>query len=271
MTLRKKNPIFSVVIPIFNAEKYIVDTVRSVLRQTFKDFEVILVDDFSTDNTPAICGLIAEQNKNVKYIRTARNYGCPGGPRNLGVRHADGEYVAFLDADDLWHENKLEAQLLVIEKYRSDFVSSEMQVFKQKHFYDCQKKMQSLERVTKIKYWDQALNYQTPTSSVVVKKSIMEANPFQEGLNFKAREDIDCWLRIHSLISSSYKIQAPLIGYRLSDQQISGNKFDMLSRTYYCYRHTAGLPFKLMGLLPVVLTVSHAFNSIFKRYTGRSV
>ncbi|MBU1863052.1 MAG: glycosyltransferase, partial [Candidatus Omnitrophica bacterium] len=94
----------------FNAEKYISETLDSVFSQTFKNFEVIVVDDGSTDNTGEVVKLY---NREVKYIY--KKNGGSATARNVGIKAARGEYVAFLDADDLWIENKLEEQLKVLE------------------------------------------------------------------------------------------------------------------------------------------------------------
>lgn len=261
----------SVVIPAFNCENHIEQTLASVALQTYKNLEIIIVDDCSTDSTFDVCLDYARRVSNCRVIQTQKNFGCPGGPRNLGVRESKGDFIAFLDSDDLWHERKLELQMKLLLDLEADFVSSEMQSFAANQGYDCNKSLEVTKRFKKISYWAQAFNYQTPTSSVVVRKSIMEANEFEEGLNFKAREDIDCWLRIHRVIGASHKVQVPLLGYRVSDHQISGNKFKMISRTYYCYRHSKGLRTRLFGILPLVLTISHSVNSVYKRYAGRSV
>lgn len=94
----------SVVIPVYNAEKYVADTIRSLLEQTYEEFEVLIVDDGSPDNSIDVCKSFSDSR--IKIIRQA-NRGLPGA-RNTGVRNATGDYISLLDADDLWLPDKLE-------------------------------------------------------------------------------------------------------------------------------------------------------------------
>lgn len=109
------SPLFSVVIPAFNREQTIEQTLRSVLRQNFEDYEIVVVDDGSTDETASV----AAEFGGVRLIRSS-NAG-PGGARNLGVESARGRYVAFLDSDDLWFPWTLDVTQKLIHKH--DFPS----------------------------------------------------------------------------------------------------------------------------------------------------
>lgn len=102
----------SIVIPAYNSLKYLPETIESVLKQTFNDFEVIVVNDGSTDNTKHWVAQIADPR--VKLINQ-ENQGLSGA-RNTGIAHASGEYIAFLDADDLWEPTKLEKQVLCLDE-----------------------------------------------------------------------------------------------------------------------------------------------------------
>jgi len=97
-------PRISCIVPVYNGEKYLVEALESIFRQTLAAFEVIVVDDGSTDSTPSV----ASRDPRVKYLRQA-NAG-PSAARNHGIRESRGELLAFLDADDLWHPEKLERQ-----------------------------------------------------------------------------------------------------------------------------------------------------------------
>jgi glycosyltransferase involved in cell wall biosynthesis len=100
--------LFSVVIPCYNAEIYITDTLNSVLRQTYSHFEVLVVDDCSTDRTRERVAEFTERDSRVRLISCSQRSGGPATPRNLGVRASKGDYVAFIDADDLWTDRKLQ-------------------------------------------------------------------------------------------------------------------------------------------------------------------
>src|SRR5262249_9010139 len=97
----------------YNSAKYLRDAVDSVLKQTFRDFEVVVVDDGSTDDTEAV---IRSYGERVQYIRQ-QNSGVAAA-RNRGIQESRGRYVAFLDADDTWHQNKLQAQVTALLRNR---------------------------------------------------------------------------------------------------------------------------------------------------------
>ena len=107
-------PLISVIVPVHNAAGYLHRALRSVLRQTLTDFELILVDDCSTDESTKILEYYRERDERVRLFSTATN-GGPGVARNVGLRNAKGRYIAFLDADDFWIKDKLEQQVRCFE------------------------------------------------------------------------------------------------------------------------------------------------------------
>jgi glycosyltransferase involved in cell wall biosynthesis len=98
--------LISCIVPVYNGEKYLAEAIESVLKQDYESTEIIVVDDGSTDRTGAVA---ARYSKRLRYLRQT-NAG-PGAARNLGIDAAAGEFVAFLDADDLWHAEKLTRQM----------------------------------------------------------------------------------------------------------------------------------------------------------------
>jgi len=99
-------PYFSVILPTYNRVDKLRLTLQSLKKQTFKDFEVIICDDGSTDNTRELAGDFSK-SLNMKYVNNG-HWGGPARPRNEGIKIAKGEYIAFLDSDDIWYPNKLE-------------------------------------------------------------------------------------------------------------------------------------------------------------------
>ncbi|MBR0262196.1 MAG: glycosyltransferase family 2 protein [Selenomonadaceae bacterium] len=120
-------PKISVIIPLYNAEKYIGDCLESLLVQTFQDFEVIVVDDCSTDNSVAIVQSYAEKfGGRLKIARTKKNSGGGGYvPRNLGLNLSRGEYVIFMDSDDAVTPDALEKLYTTAKKFDADVVGCE--------------------------------------------------------------------------------------------------------------------------------------------------
>jgi teichuronic acid biosynthesis glycosyltransferase TuaG len=258
-----KKPIISVVIPVYNAEKYIAAAIESVLGQSYEDFELLVVNDCSTDGTRTVVESFAFHDKRVCLINLPTNKGGPAGPRNIGVLRARGRWIAFLDADDIWHPCKLQRQFDLLEKTGARFCSTQMVDFvdtNQLSLSDA-----SLDEYEWVSFLSQLIKFRTPTSSVVVEKSLIERYPFNESMSYKAREDLDCWLHCHEEIARSVKITRPMMGYRIIPGQISGRKWTMFKRHLYVlwrYRFTSGRSLHAGALL---FTISHFGLAIYYR------
>jgi glycosyltransferase involved in cell wall biosynthesis len=197
------NPSVSVIIPAYNAEKYIEESIESVFAQSYQDFEIIVIDDGSTDRTPEVLDRFGEK---LRVVR-GRNRG-PSGARNIGISVSRGKYVAFLDSDDLWTPDKLAVQVAFLERHsdigmvfadmlkfnaRGVIVNSYLKnVHKIRDCYDMLLKSQSgLDNATELLLQCNLI----PTGSVLVRKDCLErAGLFDE--NLKTVEDLDLWLRL---------------------------------------------------------------------------
>ena len=126
---KEKNPAISVIIPMYNTEQYIEECLQSLLNQTLKNFEVIVVDDCSTDNSLAVAETFIpafeSKNKKLLTITLTQNSGCPGIPRNFGMTIAKGKYVYFLDSDDFLDQTVLEDFYKVAEEFNADIVHAQ--------------------------------------------------------------------------------------------------------------------------------------------------
>lgn len=108
---------FSIVMPCYNSGTYIRQAINSVKGQTYRDWELLVVDDGSTDNSADIIKGMEQTDGRIKYLKTNAPSGSPIVPRNIGVKNALGRYIAFLDSDDAWLPNKLERQMKMFEQY----------------------------------------------------------------------------------------------------------------------------------------------------------
>jgi len=225
-----RQQLISIIMPTYNADKFIKFTIDSVCSQNYKNWELIVVDDCSTDATCDVVKSVIKIDSRVKLISLEENCGAPARPRNIGVRNSLGDWVAFLDADDVWHPKKLMLQMQAIYKYKTDFCSSEMMNFSKNNeieFLPCNST--KLELVT---FKKQLIKHITPISSVLAKKDLFCKFPFNEEDRYRAREDVECCLRIHENIKSSVKLNCTLLFYRISDDQISKSKWRMLLKNY---------------------------------------
>jgi len=257
-------PMVTVVIPCFNAQAFLPRTLESVRAQTHANLEIIVVDDASSDRSVEIVRSYAARDSRVRLLVRSTNAGTPGAPRNDGVANARGEWIAFLDADDLWHPMKLELQLRALREHGALMCSTLM-----KDFVDEREIVVSPPRDPKVQRIDlgmQLRKYRTPTSSIVAHRDLMRRLPFNEDIGYRAREDTDCFIRAHEEVPYSIKVLHPLVFYRQQAAQISGNKWKMVPRHLNMlkkYRLKSGRGF---GPMAYVYTMTHFVASIYLRW-----
>ena len=216
----------SVVIAAYNAELFIGDTIRSVLCQSYLDYEIIIVDDCSVDRTVDVVNKISQQYDKVRLIALDENSGGPAKPRNVGVSHALGEWIAFLDADDIWHCRKLEIQMKLLSEGKYSICSTSMTDFSD--IKDIESNLGSEVRsfdCVEVTFKKQLYKHKTPFSSLILKKSIALDFPFSDEAWLKGREDYLMGLKVHEYRGPSVKILYPLLFYRKHDDQISSVKY----------------------------------------------
>jgi len=222
----------SIIIPTYNYAQYICEAIESVLNQTYKDFEIIVVDDGSTDNTKEV---IKPYLNKIKYIYQ-QNSG-PSSARNRGIKEAKGEYIAFLDADDIWLPQKLELQIKFMEKEKEvGLIFSDMILFnekgiiknsflKQKLFFNKLpiKPLSSTEKVIYDNVFNALLQENfIPTNTVIAKKECFNKVGFFDETLFSV-EDRDMWLRIGLFYDIGF-INFPLVLTRFHETNISANQ-----------------------------------------------
>lgn len=257
------NDLVTVVVPCYNAVQFIGRTIESVLAQTYAKLELIVVDDRSTDNSVDLIRSYAQRDSRVRLIERAKNAGAPAAPRNTGVAAAQGRWVAFLDADDIWHPDKLRLQMQALRDHCATLCSTQMKDFRDEAEIVVTEPHDP--RIARITLTQQLLKYRTPTSSIVVDRELMLAHPFNEDLSYKAREDTDCFIRLHEYMAHSVKILHPLVFYRLQANQISGDKWKMVSRHFAMLRKYRMKTGEGLGLMAYVYTATHFLASIYIR------
>ena len=207
----------SIIIPAYNVEKYIVETINSVLNQTFTDWELIIVDDGSKDNTAEIVKQFCEKDNRISYY-FKKNSGVSD-TRNLGMSKAKGEYIALLDADDLWNNNKLNEVNKVFSIKEIDWVYSDVI-----NLFD-----DGTEKIKKISKTDNHLNsllswdgkVLTAPSGVVFRKICYE-DGIRFDSEFSTAADQDFTIQLASKYKGYY-IDKPLWRYRILGNSMSHN------------------------------------------------
>jgi teichuronic acid biosynthesis glycosyltransferase TuaG len=211
-------PLLSVVMPAYNAEKYIAESIESVLKQTFTDLELLIVDDGSTDRTRAIIDEFAIVDKRIKLL--CQDRGRQGKARNLAIKNSRGKYIAFLDADDTWLPNKLQVQVDIL-KHRAeiDLVFCPGYIVAEHHepeyFYVTVKEWcreEDMEVFTNVN--------QIPILSAVVKKqALLDAGSFTEDPSIQNCEDYHLWLKLLGNGCRFLSIPGYLFNYRVHEHQ----------------------------------------------------
>jgi glycosyltransferase involved in cell wall biosynthesis len=211
-------PNVSVVIPTYNRSKLLRKTVQSVLDQSFKDYEILVVNNSSTDDTKEMLESLGDPRIRVLDIL---NQGVIAKSRNLGMRNARGEYIAFLDDDDLWLSEKLEKQVGYLEKHPEyDLIYSPVWTIDEN---DARKEYLEIKRSPtegNIFYELVRGNY-ISTLTVLMRKSLLsEIGFFGENPALRSIEDYDYWLRI-ALKKQIGFINEPLALYRVHSSGVS--------------------------------------------------
>jgi len=219
-------PKVSVVTAVYNGARYIQDAVESVLSQTYKDWEMIVVDDGSTDDTYQKVKAIGDGR--IRVIRLDENSGRPAVPRNIGIKAARGEFIAFLDYDDLWLPEKLARQVERMQAESDAFlVYSRFYLQENGRDRGINPKMVRSGHVFKDLFL--AHNFIACATAMIRRSNGTDPYLFDEDMGLKAVEDYDLWLSIAYREKVSL-IDEPLAIYRLHSDNISSDFLPFMKR-----------------------------------------
>ena len=227
--MNNQKPLISIVVPAYNCAQYVEETFRCVQQQDLQEWEIIFVNDGSTDSTAEVLARLAAEDTRVKVIEQPN--GRQGKARNNGISHAQGEWVAFLDADDLWPPNKLSFQLSKTIQARADVSYTDG--------YICLNNNMDLREhrfgVKDVRYQGtQAIKAfheqnRVPTSSVLAKKKmLLEAGGFPEQLNVQNCEDYLFWVKLLLKDALFLGISEPLLYYRVHPDSSTSSEINAL-------------------------------------------
>ena len=234
--LNLSNPIVSVIMPAFNAEDYIQEAINSVIAQTYFNWELIIIDDGSTDSTKNICDSNVTKDKRISYLR--KSNGGPGSARNFGVSYSKSQLLAFLDADDLWHPMKLEISLFHFYRLNVDLLFTNTFLFsKTEELLQIDKlATSSVQDINLYSGTEAILDFfdgnKVPILTVLVKKSaILSVGAFTTNNEFV--EDFHLWLKLLKSGFEFASISEPLSFYR-NHSQSSSNTDKSISLKVVC-------------------------------------
>lgn len=224
----------SVITPFHNSAQFIADTIESVLMQSFHDWELIVVDDSSTDNSVMVAKSFVKKESRIKIIQLSYNAGAAVA-RNAAIDIAKGRYIAFLDSDDLWKADKLEKQLEFMQKNDIAFSYSAYEKIDENGKIVGQVGVP--ERVT---YHD--LLKVCSVGCLTAMYDTAKLGKIYMPL-IRKRQDLGLWLKILKETPCGYGLSEPLAQYRVHRNSISADKIDAAKYTWMLYRQFEGLYF----------------------------
>lgn len=226
----------SIIVPVYNAGAFLEDTIDSVRAQTYTDWELILVDDCSSDNSLQVMQRAEDSDSRIRAVRQEKNAGAAAA-RNRGLAEAEGNCIAFLDADDAWRPEKLERELRFLEEKGAAFV------FTGYEFAD--ERLRGLGKVVRA---PESLNYRQALKNTTIFTStvLFDLNKLEKALlrmpDIKS-EDTATWWRILREGYTAYGLDENLVLYRRSAGTLSSNKAEAVRRIWRLYRQAERLSF----------------------------
>jgi teichuronic acid biosynthesis glycosyltransferase TuaG len=216
----------SIIMPAFNAAEYIRETLDSILYQSFDDWELLVTDDGSTDHTVEIIQEYVSKDARVRLLRNECGKGAAAA-RNNSVNHAKGEYIAFLDSDDLWKPNKLEAQLAFMKERGTDF-----------SYTGYNHMSVDGEFLKKIEVPESVDHKTLLTGNVIATATVMIRRAAFQDLEmpaFPRAQDFALWLKLLSQTDQAFGLQEPFSDYRVTPNTGNRRKIFALKYLYDIY------------------------------------
>lgn len=219
----------SIIMPTYNSAQFLDDSINSVINQTYTNWELIIIDDCSSDNTITIIEKYRAQDRRVQLFENQKNLG-PAYTRNIGLQNANGEYIAFLDSDDIWFVDKLSIQISFMEKNKIWFSASSYEIIDENNrhidYFNPRKPIQNINDLYK--------TCDIGCLTVLYCKDKVGDIFFP---NIKRGQDYALWLDIIKRTKEVHFINEYLGSYRIIRSSISRNKLKKAYYQFYIYRH----------------------------------
>jgi glycosyltransferase involved in cell wall biosynthesis len=222
--------LISIITPLYNSNDFVGNTIKSVLSQTYQNWEMIIINDASADGSVKIVESFATEDERIKLIKPDSNKG-PAVARNRGIKEASGRYIAFLDSDDLWYEEKLNKQL--------NFMKRNHYAFTYTGFEKINEEGKVIGAIFPYKeevcYYDLLKSNHIGCLTAMVDLKMLGCKMYMPDI--KKRQDQGLWLEILKEIDKAYCLYEILGQYRIREGSISVNKIDNLKYQWKLYRN----------------------------------
>ena len=219
--------LISVIIPYYKKKEYIVKSINSVLKQSYKNFELIIIYDDSNHEDLTILNNLKKKDKRIKIFINKKNIGA-GLSRNKGIKLSKGKLIAFLDSDDLWSRNKLKKQIFFMKKKKIKISHTSYYIINYNNKIIGQRKAKDLSHKQLLKSCDIGL------STIILDKKLIKNNT--KFASIKTKEDYVLWLQITQNEKKIYALSDNLTKWRKLDNSLSSSKFQKIKDGYLVYR-----------------------------------
>jgi teichuronic acid biosynthesis glycosyltransferase TuaG len=226
------NPLVSVITPLYNAEFFISETIESVKNQELQDWELLIIDDCSTDKGPDIVESYAREDRRIKLISLPENGGA-GICRNAGIEASRGRYLAFLDSDDVWLPGKLMRQLEFMKRFAAPFSFTHYRQIGE----DGTRTDRIIECPVRLTYKKQLKTNFVGCSTAVYDSRFYGKRYFPE---IRKRQDYGLWLDLLKDGTVGLGVQEALTEYRVRKSGLSGRKLELIRHNWLLYRKVLG-------------------------------
>ena len=244
----------SVITPVYNVENYIDKTLNSIFTQSYKDIEIVLVDDCSKDKSAQIISKYKESHPEIIYFLQPKNMGA-GAARNKALELASGQYVAFLDSDDLWLPEKTEKQIKLMKEKNSPFSYAAIEMIDERGHTI--KGKRNLKETCDYKYL--LHNTIIATSSVIIDRTIL--GDFRMPIR-RGGQDYATWLSLLRGGAVAYGINETLVRYRVGINSLSSNKFKSIKQVWEIQTQDEGIN-KVNATFHIICFIFNAVKKYF--------
>jgi glycosyltransferase involved in cell wall biosynthesis len=250
------NTLVSIITPAYNSSQFIRETIESFIAQTYSNWELLVTDDCSTDNTWEILKEYAQKDNRIKIFRLDKNSGA-GIARNNSIKHASGKYIAFCDSDDLWLPEKLDYQVKFMEdnNYDFSFASCEMMTEAGKFLYT--KKVKPIMTYKKLLRNDYIPCLTAMYNSESLGKIFMP--------EVRKRQDWGLWLKILKKTKFAFGIEKSLALYKVRNKSLSRNKISLLKHNWNIYKQVEGFSTIKSCLLMLQFLFFYFLYKVFRK------
>ena len=250
---KKEKTKIDIILPNYNSSKFIIKTIRSILKQTYKNWRLIIVDDFSDSVTKNILKEICKK-RNIKVFFLKKNRGA-GFCRNYAIKKSSSPYLAFIDSDDTWEKNKLKKQISFMKNNNYAFSYTDYKTFGEKK--------RKINNPSKLSYTDFLRNTSIATSTMMVKRNIIGNIKFT---NTKICEDFFFKCKILKKIGNAYCLKQYLTNYRIRKDSLQSNN---LRNFYWIWKINKN--YNKLNIFENLISIIFISINSLKKYGGKNI